>query len=362
MGYDAVGMGDMEARFVKESGISKMFGDNVPLITANVTELSNGNLLGDKPFIVKTTREGLRVGITSLLGDSLIHPTLQERTGIRILPIIETAHKVVEDLRKQCDLVVILSHSGYDGAKMLASKVPGIDVILCGHNIGKEMETFERVGNTILMISRFNGKYIGKLVLDIDEGGSIKNATGEYIALGKECGEDAEMEKLVAKHDADLREYLTRASQTTAPMGNTTPKVYYEHRDPQPYVSALKCRECHLKQYEAWVETPHARALETLRKEHKENDPACTSCHTTGFQVNQTSSSISSNRFWGVQCEACHGPGVIHVRRPGKPFGAVLQSRCTECHDANRQPKLGLKAAREEMARICKEAGKFPAK
>ncbi len=362
MGYDAVGMGDIEARYVKEGGKTRIFGENVPLITANVVDSEKGNLIGDEAFVIKTTREGLRIGITSILGDSIIHPTIQERLGIRILPTVETARKQIETLREKCDLVIVLSHTGYDAAKDLASKVTGIDVILGGHNTGKEMETFERVGNTILMTTRSNGKYLGKLVLDIGEDGGIKNATGEYIALGKECGEDEEMERLVAKHDAELREYLTSLSQASSPTGYIAPKVYYEPRAPQPYVSALKCRECHLKQYEAWVETPHARAFETLRKEHKENDPACTSCHTTGFQLNQTNSSMSTNRFWGVQCEACHGPGVIHVRRPGKPFGAVLQSRCLECHDATRQPKLGLKTARAEMARICREADKSSAK
>ncbi|MDI6828264.1 MAG: multiheme c-type cytochrome, partial [Armatimonadota bacterium] len=362
MGYDAVGMGDVEAKYVKETGKTRIFSESVPLITANVVDSEKGNLIGDEAFIIKTTREGLRVGITSILGDSIIHPTLKERIGVRVLPTVETISKQIETLRKQCDIVIVLSHTGYDTAKELASKVTGIDILLVGHNTGKEMETLDRVGNTILMTSRSNGKYLGKLVLDIGEDGSIKNATGEYVAMDAECGEDEEMERLVAKHDAELREYLTSLSQASSPTVYTTPKVYYETRSPQPYVSALKCRECHLKQYEAWVETPHARAFETLRKEHKENDPACTSCHTTGFQLNQTNSSISANRFWGVQCEACHGPGVIHVRRPSKSFGAVLQSRCLECHDATRQPKLGLKAAQAEMARICKEAGKSPAK
>jgi len=355
MSYDVVGMGDMEARYVKESGAKSPFGQNIPLISANAVDFQTGELLGDAPFVIKETPAGLRVGIISVISESLVHPVLQEKIGVRLIPAQEAIQKYIGDLDRQSDIIVLLSHTGLESARALASKFPNIDVILVGHSGGRQMESFEKVGNTIIMVTRATGKWLGKLVLDITPEKRISGASGEYVAMGSECGEDPEMLKLVEEHDADLNRYYSSLHAAPASSAPTIPQRY-EPREPEPFVSALKCRECHRSQYEAWVQTDHAKAFETLRREHKENDPACASCHMTGFATDLRIQPSMNSRFWGVQCEACHGPGVRHVRKPGKGYGVVLESTCRQCHDADRGKNFNFRRDREKVA-LCKTAG-----
>jgi sulfur-oxidizing protein SoxB len=63
-------------------------------------------------------------------------------------------------------LVVLLSHNGFDVDKKLASRVRGIDVILTGHSHDALPVTVE-VGKTVLIASGSHGKFVSFLDLDV---------------------------------------------------------------------------------------------------------------------------------------------------------------------------------------------------
>ena len=70
------------------------------------------------------------------------------------------------------------------------------------------------------------------------------------------------------------------------------------------YVSAAKCKMCHMSQYKVWEASKHAKAFDNLKPEDQKN-PECLACHTTG--AGKTAAEGADLK--GVQCEACHGPG-----------------------------------------------------
>ena len=67
------------------------------------------------------------------------------------------------------ELVVLLSHNGFDVDRKLASRVKGIDVILTGHTHDALPEPV-MVGKTMLVASGSNGKFVSRLDLDVSEG------------------------------------------------------------------------------------------------------------------------------------------------------------------------------------------------
>ncbi len=82
----------------------------------------------------------------------------------------ERMTEVVAEVRAAgAELVVLLSHNGFDVDRKLAARVPGIDVILTGHTHDALPEPV-LVGQTILIASGSNGKFVSRVDLDVREG------------------------------------------------------------------------------------------------------------------------------------------------------------------------------------------------
>ena len=77
---------------------------------------------------------------------------------------------MVDEVRGQgAELVVCLSHNGFDVDKSMASKVTGIDVILSGHTHDALPEPY-LVGETIIVATGSNGKFVSRVDLDVRDG------------------------------------------------------------------------------------------------------------------------------------------------------------------------------------------------
>ncbi|WP_297769116.1 thiosulfohydrolase SoxB [uncultured Roseovarius sp.] len=82
----------------------------------------------------------------------------------------ENMQAMVDEVRGQgADLVVVLSHNGFDVDKKMAGIVKGIDVILTGHTHDALPEPV-LVGETILIASGSNGKFVSRVDLDVRDG------------------------------------------------------------------------------------------------------------------------------------------------------------------------------------------------
>jgi sulfur-oxidizing protein SoxB len=78
--------------------------------------------------------------------------------------------EVIDEVRAAgAELVVCLSHNGFDVDKQMAARVTGIDVILTGHTHDALPEPV-LVGETILIASGSNGKFVSRVDLDVRDG------------------------------------------------------------------------------------------------------------------------------------------------------------------------------------------------
>src|SRR5260221_13953488 len=88
----------------------------------------------------------------------------------------------VKKARQQgAELVVLLSHNGFDVDRKLAGRVPGIDVILTAHT-HDALPDVVKVGKTLLVASGSCGKFVSRLDLDV-RGGEGKDHRYKLIPV-----------------------------------------------------------------------------------------------------------------------------------------------------------------------------------
>ena len=132
--------------------------------------------------------------------------------------------KQVDEVRgKGVDLVVLLSHNGFDLDRKLAGIVKGIDVILCGHT-HDAIPDVTKVGKTLLISSGSHGKFVSRLDLDV-QGKEVKGfkyrlipVFSDAIAADKDVA--AEIEKQRAPYKAELGRVLGKTSSLLYRRGN----------------------------------------------------------------------------------------------------------------------------------------------
>jgi S-sulfosulfanyl-L-cysteine sulfohydrolase len=79
----------------------------------------------------------------------------------------EDMQKQVDQSRAQgADIVVLLSHNGFDVDRKLAGRVKGIDVILTAHT-HDAMPGLVRVGDTVLVATGSHGKFVSRLDIEV---------------------------------------------------------------------------------------------------------------------------------------------------------------------------------------------------
>jgi len=121
------------------------------------------------------------------------------------------------------ELVVMLSHNGFDVDRKLASRVDGIDVILTGHTHDALPEPV-LVNNTMLIASGSNGKFVTRLDLDVRDG-EVKGFNHKLIPIFSDVIQaDPMIAKLIdeqrAPFEDQLREVIGKTDSLLYRRGN----------------------------------------------------------------------------------------------------------------------------------------------
>ena len=131
--------------------------------------------------------------------------------------------RVTEARDSGADLVVMLSHNGFDVDRKLASRVKGIDVILTGHTHDALPATV-KVGSTLLVASGSHGKFLARLDLDVKDR-KVADFRFKLIPVFSDAiTPDPEMAGLIKKirapHEATLNKVLGTTDSLLYRRGN----------------------------------------------------------------------------------------------------------------------------------------------
>ena len=136
----------------------------------------------------------------------------------------EHMQKMVDEVRAEgADLVVVLSHNGFDVDRKMASRVKGIDVILTGHTHDAIPEPV-LVGETIMIASGSHGKYVSRVDLDVRDGKMMGFRHKLIPIFADVITPDAEMAELIdadrAPYKAELEEVIGKTDSLLYRRGN----------------------------------------------------------------------------------------------------------------------------------------------
>ena len=156
------------------------------------------------PYIIKEVRgpriknkgNRLRVGFIGLAEP--IKPA-EGRDGT-VTDIFQAARRVVPEVRKRCDLLVIVAHSSHKTALQLASENPQADVVIAGN--AEAMYKPRRVGDTMVICAAPGNTQQGDLRVYIDGQG---RKSYKFLSLNLDSGIPADPEAAAYVADS-LRE------------------------------------------------------------------------------------------------------------------------------------------------------------
>ena len=121
------------------------------------------------------------------------------------------------------EIVVLLSHNGFDVDQKIAATISGIDVILTGHTHDAIPQAI-KINDTLLLSSGSHGKYLGRIDLKVEEGHVVDAASTLIPVFSDVITPDAEMaahiNKIRAPYEAECNRVIGQAGSLLYRRGN----------------------------------------------------------------------------------------------------------------------------------------------
>ena len=339
---------------------------------------------------------GIKIGVFGL-----VDPGLAREKGLHAEDPVSAARAEADRLRAAGAEITIALAPLERGQARAVAREAAVDFVVLGTDVGQGSSRAEKLGSAFLLVPGSEMQWVGRLEIVLrgarSAGESLRDAGGPAANRMRAEEADRQARQLDAdlarwENDAasdaafvaakreernELRAEAARLAGTTwaAPaqgsyfVNQLLPIRRSLSRDPALAASMRKldkavgaanlklaeppppaepgrahfsgdasCVRCHKAAARFCKRTAHAHAWKTLQAVGKTGHGDCVSCHVTGYGEMGGSSLGFSKGLENVGCEACHGPGSIHVDKRGleKPLAlrtSTPESVCTRCHN-----------------------------
>lgn len=178
-----------------------------PLLCGNMFEQRGSLIKGLTPYFILTFGK-LKVGLIGLTDPMNVYKAvfkLDAREPADVLPGL-----IVEVRLQGAKSIILLSHLSSPVDQRLAEGIPGIDVIIGGHDHKKLSPPLD-VNGTVITQAGEHGKFLGRLDLDIDqETGQIINYRGALIPVDETIPIDPQAQKTVESEQKRVRKIMNK--------------------------------------------------------------------------------------------------------------------------------------------------------
>ncbi len=188
MGYDAIALGNHEFEYDWDTLLYVKQRARFPVLNANIFYQDTDINLCQSYAIIE--KKGVRIGLIGVMGLEAFKNTTNpaHRIGLEARDPYPIVQNIVNDIREEVDLVVLLTHQnlsspmqtdkeadpevqrGFDEDYEMAGKIKGVDVIIGGHSdngLWKPVRHPET--GTLICLTFGQSKYLGYLNLTVDK-------------------------------------------------------------------------------------------------------------------------------------------------------------------------------------------------
>lgn len=179
MGFAATSIGNHEFNYGQKQLLNLARIAGFPFLAANVF-YEDGSYFADPYTIVEI--DGVKVGLFGLSPvDTPIVTHPNNVIGLKFADPYDSAMTVLAKLEMEADIIVCLSHLGYDEDLKLAKAFPGIDIIIGGHS-HTVLEKPVKVGPTIIVSAGEWAGYAGTLEVTVTNN-AVSSYAGKLVKL-----------------------------------------------------------------------------------------------------------------------------------------------------------------------------------
>lgn len=220
MRYDAMTVGNHDFDWGQDVLAQRAKEAAFPMLATNVVETATGKLPSYlKPYVVKDLgiAKVAIVGVTNPTSNTIVKAT--SVAGLRFGPARDVAPYVTE-ARAQADIIVVVAHIGSADAAQLARDVPGIDVIVAGHDHAP-LQTARLEGTTTIVDAGAYTQYVGHLEIVVDKAthrlkDTLRSGELMAVAASKTVKADPAIVAIVDAERAQADKYTSRVVGTLA--------------------------------------------------------------------------------------------------------------------------------------------------
>ncbi len=324
--FDVIGVGAWDAKI----GIQKVR----QVAAGSATDFICANIKGFVPYLRLNKDSGkIKVLITSIVDPQLLE--VFKIKDVEATDPVKAANRIKNSIKH--DIFILIVHAQGERRQEIIAGCGDVDLVVDGET-GRVENKVLTVSDEPVVCNNYGGKYISYIDLLQAQPSGVKVGTPVFTrVVAKEVALNPEVEALVAKYDAERRDFIKTERE------RRERKVMKTRKPANLYLGSNWCGSCHKEIVNEWQKTRHAKAIRTLEKKQKASDPKCFVCHVTGAKNQNAVGGFVSNEstpnMVNVQCEVCHGPGGRHAQTPKKvKMTPVSEQGCRSCHNQETDP------------------------
>lgn len=196
--YDAVTIGNNEGITLSHEDLDELYDEAAfPVIVSNLYAKDGNRPKWVKPYYILQTESGLKLAV---LGVTVFYEKFYELLGWKVTNPFESVQSVLDEVRNQADIIILMSHLGISDDEWMAETFPDIDIILGGHT-HHVLPNGKRINDCTLACAGKYGQWIGHIEI------SVQRETKQIHQVQVELIETKELQQ-----DEKTVQWLTEAN------------------------------------------------------------------------------------------------------------------------------------------------------